>query len=143
MSEKEIAYIQAIGNRCSIGRVGQREEDTMCFDCDVVTTAEEYIAELQAELSAANSKIEELRITQEAVKIASEENKQLKKAIESFGNGNDFDWNVLDRIDKLEKENNDYEWALDWFAKKFPADYEIMLAEQALKESEKKMIDGN
>lgn len=33
------------------------------------------------------------------------ENLRLKSAIEKFGNGNDFDWNVLARIDELEQEN--------------------------------------
>lgn len=34
-----------------------------------------------------------------------EENERLKQAILKFGNGNDFDWNVLAEMARLEEEN--------------------------------------
>lgn len=33
------------------------------------------------------------------------ENDRLKRAIEKYGNGNDFDWNVLKELDELREEN--------------------------------------
>lgn len=41
----------------------------------------------------------------EKIKELEAEVDRLRSAILSFGNGNDFDWNVLARIDELEVEN--------------------------------------
>ena len=52
MTEKEIAYIQAVGNRCSVS-----EPDNPCFDCKVVNTSGDYINELEAYLKEARDEL--------------------------------------------------------------------------------------
>ena len=47
IEQKRKAYVNAVSNRCSIGRVGNTEMDIKCFCCQAIIAAAEYIDALE------------------------------------------------------------------------------------------------
>ena len=60
MSKLEDKYINAVGNRCSVGRVGHSEKDAMCYECKVVEAGDAYIKQLKAERNKSQETISSL-----------------------------------------------------------------------------------